>query len=152
MTLAQDVMTTDVITVTRDQSLAQVRDLFIHKKISGAPVVDEAGELVGVISLYDLLRSESDPAPYHRDGFWLDLSVLEEPLHTVAENLTVADSMSSTSFHVGEMTPLHNVTGLMTLHKLHRIIVTRGRRQVAGVISSLDLVAHLGERLKAGQA
>lgn len=151
MVLAKDVMSQDIVTVRPEQTLAEVTRLFTDKSISGAPVVDADGELVGVISSTDLLRSQvgSAPDPYHREGFWIDFRALMNPQPEMSEETTVQEVMSQTSFHVGENTPLHNITNLMKVHGLHRIIVTRGHRQVVGVISSLDLVSHLDEILKA---
>ena len=142
-------MTREVVTVNPDTTLGEVKELFSEKQISGAPVTDDKGELVGVISVSDLIRSENNPEPYHREGYWIDFSVLAQSFQVVDDDTAVSEVMSTTSFHVGEMTPLHNVTSLMTLHHLHRVIVTRGRREVCGIISSLDLVRHLGDRLVA---
>ncbi|MGE0489813.1 MAG: HPP family protein [Vulcanimicrobiota bacterium] len=148
MILAQDVMSREVLTVRPHQCLSKVRELFLEKGISGAPVVDEDGELVGVISVTDLLGAEGEHS-YQREGFFLDFARLTQPLRGINEDSPVSDIMSATTFHVGEMTPLHSVASLMTLHQLHRVIVTSGHRKVVGIISSLDLVKHLHDRLLA---
>src|SRR6516164_5457763 len=73
---AMDVMTTDVITVDPDTTVQAVAALLAQHGISGAPVVDSGGRLVGIISEGDLLhRAEIGTARRHRErrrSWWLD--------------------------------------------------------------------------------
>ncbi|MBI5632100.1 MAG: CBS domain-containing protein [Nitrospirae bacterium] len=59
MLKAMDVMTRDVITVTEDMSVDELGRLFIEKKISGAPVVDAKGSLIGIVTENDLIRKNA---------------------------------------------------------------------------------------------
>ena len=64
---AMDVMTTDVITVDPDTTVQALAALLAERGISGAPVVDSSGRLVGIVSEGDLLhRTESGTARRHR--------------------------------------------------------------------------------------
>ncbi|MBN1270527.1 MAG: CBS domain-containing protein [Kiritimatiellae bacterium] len=56
-TRAADVMTTNVITVTTDMMLTRVMDLLLRHHVSGLPVVDDDGNMVGIISEIDLVNS-----------------------------------------------------------------------------------------------
>src|SRR5438067_11257266 len=73
---ALDVMTTDVITVDPDTTVQALATLLAERGISGAPVLDSGGRLVGIISEGDLLhRAEIDTARRHRErrrSRWLD--------------------------------------------------------------------------------
>ena len=73
---AADVMTTDVITVDPETTVQSLATLLAERGISGAPVVDASGHLVGVISEGDLLhRAEIGTARRHRErrrSWWLD--------------------------------------------------------------------------------
>ena len=73
---AMDVMTTDVITVDPDMTVQALARLLAERGISGAPVVDSNGRLVGIISEGDLLhRAEIGTAHRHRNrrrSWWLD--------------------------------------------------------------------------------
>ncbi|MBV8455195.1 MAG: CBS domain-containing protein, partial [Acetobacteraceae bacterium] len=73
---AMDVMTTDVITVDPDTTIRAFATLLAERGISGAPVVDASGRLVGIISEGDLLhRAEIGTARRHRvrrRSWWLD--------------------------------------------------------------------------------
>jgi CBS domain-containing protein len=53
---AKDIMSSPVVTVTPDASVAEVAALLLEKKISGVPVVDQTGQVVGILSEGDLLR------------------------------------------------------------------------------------------------
>lgn len=57
-------MTQDVITFHPDQSIAEAMDIFLNNKISGAPVVDNNGKIVGILSEVDCLKIMVDEA-YH---------------------------------------------------------------------------------------
>ena len=61
-TTAQDVMTRDVLTARADWSIDRLADFFIDKSISGAPVLEPDGSLVGVVSSTDLAWSDPDLA------------------------------------------------------------------------------------------
>jgi len=73
---AMDVMTTDVITVDPDMTIQALATRLAERGISGAPVVDTSGRLVGIISEGDLLhRAEIGTARRHRErrrSWWLD--------------------------------------------------------------------------------
>src|SRR6266498_1044275 len=59
MLTAKDIMTKDVVTVSPDTKVEELGRLFIEKGISGAPVVDSGGSLVGVVTENDLISKNS---------------------------------------------------------------------------------------------
>ncbi len=69
---AQDIMTRDVITVGPDMAVRDVAGLLLDKHISAAPVVDETGKLIGIVSEGDLVR-RPEIAGEPRVSWWLDL-------------------------------------------------------------------------------
>lgn len=76
MTTAKDIMQTEVVTVGFEDSLSSVYRLFAAAEISGAPVVDELGTIVDVVSVRDLMRVTREDqesffvdSNYFRDGF-----------------------------------------------------------------------------------
>ena len=58
--LVADIMTRDVVSFTKDQSIHEVMQKFIKYRISGGPVVDQSGKLIGVISEADCMKEISD--------------------------------------------------------------------------------------------
>ena len=61
---ARDIMTHHVLEAKADWSVRQLVEFFSGNSISGAPVVSEDGEIIGVVSLTDILRHDSLPEKY----------------------------------------------------------------------------------------
>ena len=61
MTTAKDIMTCDVVTISPDATVGEAVDLLLDKRISGLPVTEEDGRLVGIISEFGLLAITYDP-------------------------------------------------------------------------------------------
>lgn len=149
--LARDVMTPHVVTVAEDMSTADLARFLIEHEISGAPVVDEQGRLVGVVSMTDLVRrnaqdAEEDARPggggfYRGDPYEFTLEDLGQK-YVERQVMTVRDVMTPTVLTVEDTAPLSRVAATMLEHHVHRLIVARGRDPV-GIITSLDLLKAL---------
>lgn len=151
---AKDVMSRDPVVVRDDFTAAEVVELFRDHEISGAPVEDRQGRLVGVISLADIARagSEDSTIAYDRStpGYFLrDWEEEYNPedlrrLHLEGAGPRVRDVMTPSLFTVGEDAPVADVARLMVTSHLHRVLVTREGEGphggVVGIISSLDLL------------
>lgn len=146
---ARDVMTTEVVKVPADLTVAELADVFMENEISGAPVVDEDGALVGVVSVFDVVRQSSgemgvvteqgNPEFYVRG--WEEQYTVEEfrKLRVQEGHLTVRDVMTPAAFTVEEDDPISDVARTLVDGHIHRVLVTRGH-EVVGIISSLDLL------------
>ena len=141
---AKDIMQMNVICVTPDASLAEVRDLFVRHRISGAPVVDEEG-LVGVISLSDLVRVglAKDVDDFPENSYFIGLPLLYgAELNTLQEQLedrVVEEAMSTEVYTVAADDRLSVLAVTMRHHKIHRLIITEGKK-VVGIVTALDLI------------
>lgn len=141
--LAKDVMRKSVITVSPDMTLRQMQNLFIERRISGAPVVDAKGKLLGVISQTDLVRegrksSSDDVIPsFHRS---LDAAVYYSVDRIKDANSTkVEEMMTPAALSADVLTPIEDVAWVMLRKGIHRmLILSRGR--LAGIISSMDML------------
>jgi len=69
---AQDIMVSPVVTVTPETSVQELAQLLIDRRISGVPVLDAQGTLVGIVSEGDLLR-RTEAATERRSSWWLEL-------------------------------------------------------------------------------
>lgn len=151
---ALDVMQTDVMSVSPETPLLQVHRLFIEEEINGAPVVDDTGAVVGVISSLDLLRAvdeeyETDAgrtAPmYFRDELpysgpdWLRAP---EDFQDRMAQMTAADAMVRGVVTVTPRASIAEVAHQMRAHRIHRLLVVDGD-QLAGIITTFDLVSLL---------
>lgn len=144
---AKDVMHRRVVTVDPEMTLREAAQVFLDRCVTGAPVVDADGKLVGVVSQTDLIRygQRAQPAPsetpgyYHEsDGEVLVSHMRAEPPATVQ----VQEIMTPAAFLTEADTPIREVARFMLRRHVHRIIVTRHGR-LAGIISSMDLLRAL---------
>ena len=153
---AADVMTRDVVKVPADLTIEELAGIFMENEISGAPVVDEDGALVGVVSVFDIARQSSEevgvvteqgnPEFYVRG--WEEKYTPEEfrKLRIQEGHLTVRELMTPAIFTVEEDDPVSAVARTLVDGHIHRVLVTRGH-EVVGIITSLDLLrAYLDRR------
>lgn len=144
---AMDVMTTDVITVDPETTAQAMATLLAERGISGAPVVDANGRLVGIVSEGDLLhRAEIGTARRHRErrrSWWLDHFASELARDYVkSHGRTVRDIMTRDVVTVTEDTDLGDVAALLEAKRIKRVPVTRDGK-VIGIISRANLVRAL---------
>ncbi|MGH9799707.1 MAG: CBS domain-containing protein [Blastocatellia bacterium] len=120
MTLqAADVMIKNVITVNEKTTLKDVTRLFGEKRITGAPVVNDAGELVGVLSKTDIIRKTSSIGAWSPN---LAGQIMTKPAVTVVPGET-----------------LHKVCELMLDRRIHRVGVAEGEK-ISGIITTMDIL------------
>src|ERR1700690_2391771 len=145
---AMDVMTTDVITVDPDTTVQDLARLLAERGISGAPVVDASGALVGVVSEGDLLhRTEIGTAHRHRErrrSWWLDHFASDLARDYVkSHGRTVRDLMTRNVVTVTEDTELADVAALLEAKRIKRVPVVRDGK-VTGIISRANIVRAVG--------
>lgn len=115
---AEDVMTKNVVSVDQDGTVEQAIRTLLEHRISGAPVTDGAGNLVGIISEFQLLE------------------VIYEPEMRTAP---VSRLMTRDVLTVDEQTTLSDVANLFVVHRIRRVPVMRDGK-VVGLISRRDLL------------
>ena len=149
---AKDVMTRMVTTVLPTNTVAEALRRMLEGQISGLPVVDAKGHLVGMITEGDFLRRvemETDSRPKG----WL--AFLREPGSVATDYILshgryVSDVMTTDVATVTESATLSDVVKLMEQRGVKRIPVRHGRHLV-GLISRADLLRAVAERLPAGE-
>ena len=147
---AGDLMTRDVAVVRPDASLLDVVKLMAQRRISGVPVVDSSGAIVGMLSEGDLLRWHEGYSD--RQTHWLDklaegVELAPEFLKGIQEqNRKVNTLMSPGAITVTEDTPAREVAQLMYSKHIKRVPVVHSGKLV-GIISRSDLVRALAHRL-----
>ncbi len=142
----RDVMTAEVKTVLYNATVKELSKMLDEHDISGMPVVDGDGRLVGVVSLTDVGSGVSDPpvaSETDRDFYG------EESDLAGLENAKVADLMTEHVVTVRPDTEVVELIQTMDEAGIHRVFVTDGE-EVVGVVSSMDLVRQLKTLLEKG--
>jgi predicted transcriptional regulator len=124
---ASDVMVKDVLTVKESTPLKEVARLLSERKITGVPVVDEKGNLVGVISETDIIRKTNSI------GAWspsMAGQIMTKPAVTVSPNET-----------------LQRICELMYNRTIHRVVVAE-EKNIVGIITTMDILRAIATSLK----
>jgi CBS domain-containing protein len=153
---AKDVMNRQVLTVRVDLTVRELAAFLIENQISGAPVIDRDGRLVGVVSVTDVAENGAERPDLVDDHSSRPVRGWEErlnpedvrPLHIESDDLLVRDIMTPTVYTVPEDTPVSQLARTMVAGRIHRLLVT-GNGRVVGIVTSLDLVRLL-DRDEAG--
>ena len=149
---AADVMTRHVVTLRDDRTVEEAAAFLVAHEISGAPVADRNGNLVGVLSVTDIVRDGTEnedgpgPEPARQTHGWERLMNPEEIKQLRIQHVgrLVSDIMTPTVFTVSEELPVGDVARTMVAGRIHRLIVTRGPRPV-GIVTPHDLLKLLYE-------
>jgi CBS domain-containing protein len=144
MLTARDIMTTEIVSVSLDTSLKDLATKFVETRFSNLPVLDDDGNLVGVISETDLIEQHK---PLHIPTVmtlfdWVFTFGSEKRFQEEVDRVTAAT--------VGELyckdpitcspgDSVRELAVLMSQHKVHLLPVVDGQKMV-GVVARLDLI------------
>jgi CBS domain-containing protein len=137
---ARDVMRADVLSVASSASIADVERTLLERRVGGAPVRDDAGRVVGIVSMRDILRARQ-PSVGHDP----DLDGLPVPSRGSGWNghlpaaATARDVMNPEVYWVDGGAGLGDVARTMVSQHVHRVLV-RDQDRYAGIIGTLDLL------------
>jgi CBS domain-containing protein len=139
---AHEIMTPRVITVGADTTILEAANMMLRHHISGLPVVDTAGSLVGIVTEGDFIR-RAETGTQHKRGRWLTFlagadRVAGEFAHENGRK--VGEIMTPNPLTVSEDTPLDQVVRIMESDNVKRLPVMRGDRMV-GIVTRSDFVA-----------
>jgi len=139
---AKDIMTYPVITVTADTPLRDAVRLMLERRVSGLPVVDREGNLVGIVTEADLLLKETSPRPAAPVVDWIGRWLWLErwvSAHRKAEGRTVGEVMTHNVVTAEEDTTIHTLASMMMRFQVNRLPVVRGRK-VVGIVTRADIL------------
>jgi CBS domain-containing protein len=141
MMKAADVMTQPVITIAPDAPILQAVRLMLQNRISGLPVVDQHGQLTGMVTEGDFLRRTELGTERHRPS-WLQFLTSEgrladEYVHTHGRK--IEEVMSRNPHTVSEDTPLEEVVRIMQRKNVKRVPVIRENKLI-GIITRANLL------------
>lgn len=138
---AKDVMTKTVVSVDPNAKVLEAVRLMLQKRVSGLPVIDASGNLVGIVTEGDLLRRAETGTERQRPR-WLEFIVgpgrlAEEYVHTHGRK--VSEVMTYEPKTITEDMPLDEIVLCMEKNHIKRVPVVRGKR-VVGIVSRANLL------------
>jgi CBS domain-containing protein len=148
----REIMTRRVFSVRPEDSILQAGELMLQNDISGLPVVDSGGRVVGVVTERDFMRCAA-PCGDVRPR-WLEVLIGRMQLSNSALQRCesrVADVMTRNPVTATEEMPIEDVVRLMDTHRIKRVPIVRDGRLV-GIISRIDLMRALVRSIRAGHS
>jgi len=146
---AGNVMTRKVVSIRPNASIAEMVRLMLDNRISGLPVIDDDGELVGIVTEGDCLR-RAETGTERKRPRWLEFIIgpsrlAAEYIH--AHSRKVAEVMTQAPITITEDTALDDIVHLMETHRIKWLPVVRDRK-VVGIVSRADLLHALASAAK----
>ena len=149
----KDLMNPDIMTVADDMTTDALARYLTEREISGAPVVDSQGHVIGVVSMTDIGRNMAEPSDVdspRSSGFYRDIAAdltLEDLGQRYVEEraFTVRDVMTPVIHQVPVTASAAEAARLMIDQHIHRLVVTEGKEPV-GIITSMDLLKVVAEQ------
>jgi CBS domain-containing protein len=138
---AKDVMTSPVVSVLPESSIAEAVRVMLQRHISGLPVIDKEGRLVGIVTEGDFLR-RAETGTERRRPRWLEYLIGPGRLadeYTHSHGRKVDEIMTAEPLTVSEDTPLDEIVRTMEKRRIKRLPVVRGNA-VVGIVSRANLV------------
>ncbi len=140
--VAREIMTSPVITVGPDAPFRDIVATMLEHKISGVPVVDGYGRLLGIVTEADLLLKEEEPQPRPALIPWHGSSLRRERVvdrHRKATGMTAGELMTENMVTATEETTVHALAHLMLSRDINRIPIVRNGYLV-GIVSRADIL------------
>ena len=129
--LIRDIMTTPVLTLPRSSTILDAAHFFLKNRLSGAPVVDDAGKVCGIVTLRDLAK------------YFLEPALRSAPVPTAASNpekLRISDLMTPHPHHLRPGDLIEEAKKAMRQHRTHRMLVNDEHGKLVGIVSATDLL------------
>ena len=146
--LIKEVMVEQVITVATGDPVEKCANLMLEHNISGLPVLDESGRVVGIVTEGDLIRRASRiRAPGYLEILG-GLIYLGSPKKFVDEikramSLSAGEMMTKKVVAVSPEDTLEQAATLMVNNEINRLPVIDGKGKLVGIVSRRDIMRHL---------
>jgi CBS domain-containing protein len=139
---ARDVMVSPVITVDENETVRELARLLVTKRISAVPVVDSAGNLVGIVTEADLMHrvEVGTERPY---SWWLAFILGDRTLaadYVKSHATKVRDIMTRDVKVADPETPLHEIADLFEANHIKRVPIVSKGGDIVGIVSRANLI------------
>ncbi len=144
-----DVMQTKVITIQTDMEIKEIARTLYDNQISGVPVVDETGKLVGIVSEGDLLHKETNPQIPEVIGilgaliYYRGVKQYESDFKKLIA-LQASEIMTSEVVMIGKEASIEEAASIMVSKKIKRLPVMEDEK-IIGIVTRMDIIKTLME-------
>lgn len=157
-TKAGDVLVTELATLQPTDTLAHAAEVFLREQVSGAPIIDESGRCVGVLSATDIVDAEGQvveeqrqvaASPLFNSSLALPAHVYDAWLIRVRDKLVaaadkrVSECMTTDIISVTPDEPIGKIVNDMVFAHIHRVVVLDEDGQLEGIVTATDVLASL---------
>jgi CBS domain-containing protein len=138
----RDLMTTNVLSIGPEAPLRDVAAVLVEHRISGLPVCDIEGHVLGVLSEGDILYKEHDPREAHIGGplGWIVEGAPNHVGYAKAAAMTVGKAMTAPAVTIGPAATVAEAARLMSERRVNRLPVVDDERRLVGIVTRADLV------------
>jgi CBS domain-containing protein len=148
--LAKNIMTLDVVTILPDASIGELSKILLKNKVSGVPVVDEEGKLVGIVTEADIIKENIKVQfPFYFDplmvsAYVVDFEKYNEDIKDYL-NTKVEAVMNHRVKTADPSTPVTEVADMMVSNKINRIPIVDDDKKILGIITRADIIKSMIE-------
>jgi len=144
MLKVKDIMTKDVLTATLETTVVEIAGIFSNRHIRALPVLDESGDLIGIVTETDLIEQDRNlHIPTVISIFdWVIYLESDKQFEKELKKMTgrvVGDIYSTDVITVSPDTSIADVADLLSSKKIYSLPVVEGKKLV-GIISRIDLI------------
>ncbi|MDX1599489.1 CBS domain-containing protein [uncultured Marinobacter sp.] len=150
--LAHEIMTPSIKAVPQSWTMERLARFLTDNEITGSPVTDEHGDIVGIATLKDITefrwnanRNDNDARltpEEEQEARRLRMAIFEEMGKVPVE---VRDIMTPSILSVDEQTPVRDIADIMMREHLHRIFVTKDKK-ITGIITTYDMLKLISDK------
>jgi len=151
--LAYEIMTPSIKAVPQSWTMDRLARFLTDNEITGSPVTDDAGDIVGIATLKDITefrwnasRTDNSENPMtaeeEQEAKRLRMVIFEEMGKVPVE---VRDIMTPLILSVDEQTPVQDIAELMMKEHLHRIFITRDKK-ITGIVTTYDMLKPISDK------
>ena len=142
---AKDIMQTNVLHIKKDMLVRDIAKLLLENKISGVPVLDDDGKVIGVVTENDLIIKDKEPSFPSYIGILGSIIFLEgvkrydEELRKLAA-MTAEEIMTKKGYTIEEDTPVEEIASIMVEKGVNRVPVVDEEGILVGIVSRADML------------
>jgi CBS domain-containing protein len=140
----REVMSKNIISFKEDTTLKEAAQILVSHNISGAPLVDRQGKLIGIVSEKDIFKKLYPDYKefYQSPEFFVDFEELEKRVKEVS-SLKIKEIASKEVITVRSQTPIMRVGAIMLARGIHRLPVVNDQGKLVGIVSRRDIFKNI---------